>query len=358
MSKLFKDFTFNKKKLSSLKTRYISVYLDGNSDIQFAFAREMLSGESNKYREEPNYFGDKWSDTLLLQLNIIKDPCKYFGNDRIITKTELREITSWLTSPHKPLWLQFENMESSTDDSVRYKGWFSDITPFSVGGNLMGLTLSFKCTSPFAYTEDIQNKFENANSQSLLLKVSSDSLENYTYPKISFDVKNNGQVYICNMSDCEILENSILSSSSFEELTRKISLYASAKKYELRYATNSSGEVNKICSDTAVEFYLKDAYGEEIKCAAYYLPDSKQYWIIRGGFMWVSLYRDLNITIDCQKLLIYDSIGRMVTYDKLGVSDVDSMYWLKLKNGNNSIRIYGNGNNITFTHIEARKVGE
>ena len=49
--------------------------------------------------------------------------------------------------------------------------------------------------------------------------------------------------------------------------------------------------------------------------------------------------------------------GPGVTYDKLGISDVGYMYWLRLMNGNNSIMFHGNCEFI-IEHIEARKVGE
>ena len=46
----------------------------------------------------------------------------------------------------------------------------------------------------------------------------------------------------------------------------------------------------------------------------------------------------------------------MVTYDKLGITDVAYMYWLQLLNGNNSLLFYGNCD-FKVKHIESRKVG-
>ena len=73
--------------------------------------------------------------------------------------------------------------------------------------------------------------------------------------------------------------------------------------------------------------------------------------------MYMKVYKDLDVVIDCKNMTIEDSIGRMVTYDKLGISDIGYMYWLRLMNGNNSIMFHGNCE-FTIEHIEARKVGE
>ena len=69
------------------------------------------------------------------------------------------------------------------------------------------------------------------------------------------------------------------------------------------------------------------------------------------------LNANLDVTIDTQKMLITDSIDRMVTYDKLGIKDVDQMYWLRFINGNNTLLLYGDYD-LTIKFSESRKVGE
>ena len=76
-----------------------------------------------------------------------------------------------------------------------------------------------------------------------------------------------------------------------------------------------------------------------------------------NGIMVMSVSKDLNISMDCQKLTINDELGRMVRYDKLGINDVAHMYWIQLVHGNNSFLFYGNCD-FRIKHIEARKVGE
>lgn len=61
------------------------------------------------------------------------------------------------------------------------------------------------------------------------------------------------------------------------------------------------------------------------------------------------------VTIDCAKSRIYDSVG-LLSFEDLGVSDIDYLYWLKLYHGTNSLVVIGNAT-ITFEYREPRKVG-
>ena len=71
----------------------------------------------------------------------------------------------------------------------------------------------------------------------------------------------------------------------------------------------------------------------------------------------MNVYKDLDVHMDCQNLVINDSVGRMITYEKLGITDAEHIYWLKLINGHNSLLLYGNAG-FKFTHMESRKAGE
>lgn len=61
------------------------------------------------------------------------------------------------------------------------------------------------------------------------------------------------------------------------------------------------------------------------------------------------------ITIDCGKSKIYDSVG-LLSFEDLGVSDIDYLYWVKLYHGTNNLVITGD-TTITFEYREPRKVG-
>ena len=162
IAKLFKDFTFTGKKLSSLSAKYTAVDFNESSDKLLAMERNMEMGETNPYRIEANYFGDAWADVLPIELHIVKNPCEYNYNqkDMVISKSEIREITRWLTSPHFPEWIEFEYEEDDTNDVTHYCGWFNNIETWVVGGEVYGFTLTFTNDSPFAYSEPLTTNIE------------------------------------------------------------------------------------------------------------------------------------------------------------------------------------------------------
>lgn len=61
------------------------------------------------------------------------------------------------------------------------------------------------------------------------------------------------------------------------------------------------------------------------------------------------------ITIDCGKCKISDEVG-LISFEDLGISDVDYVYWLRLYHGTNKLIVKGD-TKITFEYREPRKVG-
>lgn len=362
MAKEFKDFTFMGKKLSDLSVKYVSVDFDGDADVNMAMERDMEAGDANRYKVEPNYFYDKWNDTLEFELDIIKDPCTYLNqSDSIITKSERREITKWLTSSHFPEWLTFSGTGDSADDTIRYFGWFNNIESYSVNAQTFGLKLYFKCTTPFGYTDNLVTSVSCTTYKNILIANNSDELNSYVYPSIDIIPKANGEIYICNMSDATINQTGTLSSSNTNYQSQLVSLvntYAKSNACTVEFTiSDSTKDIDWHCNNTLANFKLVDAYGNETYHTIFYRTDSKVYYIIENGLMRMSVSKDLKVYLDCQKLTINDELGRMVTYDKLGITDVAYMYWLQLLNGNNSLLFYGNCD-FKVKHIESRKVGE
>lgn len=68
-------------------------------------------------------------------------------------------------------------------------------------------------------------------------------------------------------------------------------------------------------------------------------------------------YNGVSIYIDCKKLKIYDHLVQLVTFEDLGIQDVDDIYWFRLLGHDiNKINITGNCT-IEITYREPRKVG-
>ena len=68
----------------------------------------------------------------------------------------------------------------------------------------------------------------------------------------------------------------------------------------------------------------------------------------------MNVLREL-ITMDCQHGMFYSQTG-LFTFEDLGISDVDSIYWPRLYNGQNRFQLTGNAT-FTFEYREPRKVG-
>lgn len=73
-----------------------------------------------------------------------------------------------------------------------------------------------------------------------------------------------------------------------------------------------------------------------------------------GGEMNLTLLKD-ETTIDCERGIISGTAG-LLSFDSLGIDDVDQIYWLRLYDGDNSIELTGDAQ-ITISFREPRKVG-
>lgn len=362
--KNFKDFIFNGKKLSGLSTKYCSVSFDSEDEKNLGLSRSMEVGEINRYKIEGNYYGDSWNEGLPIQLNIMKDLCAHHQQkDLEISKSEIRELTRWLTSPHFPKWIEFEyDEDTDINEGKFYKGWFESIETWVIGGKIYGLILTFRCTTPFAYTDEIANTKKVSSFETIMVDNNSDEEESYCYPTIEIKPTDNSDIYICNLSDCNILDHGLLNASEgtyIDALLNVAEEYAKLNGYTLTYTGTGAYNIVTFCNDTGVQFYLTDKYNNtEKKCTAFYSPISHEYRIVDGGFIYMTVKSDLDVYLDSQRLTLHDSLDRMITYDELGITDVDFIYWPRLIHGTNELLVYGDNVEFIIKHRESRKVGE
>lgn len=74
-----------------------------------------------------------------------------------------------------------------------------------------------------------------------------------------------------------------------------------------------------------------------------------------GTSMTINNHLSSQITIDCQRSMFYDANG-LLTFEDLGIEDVDSIYWFRLYNGTNTVELTGAAR-FQITYREPRKVG-
>lgn len=349
------DFIYDHQSLFDFG--FMIASFEAQNELPFGLERTVDKGDRNKSRERSNVLGVLYTEDLLFTITIIKDICTYpTPEQQIISESDLRNIACWLTSPLEPLWL--ETISDGTINDIRYCGIFTNIEPVLVG-NLYGLTLSFQCVSPFGYTHDIQNVFYLNGKQTLTIKNNSDAFYEYAYPTISIQPTENTDLVLINLSESKEVDSGQIAEEVTDKLlalTNKVKDYARRNDCTVKFVQDETLNIKPFCEGTLVVFYLTDSNNKESKYVAYY-DETYKYYIYCGCFLVMSLYADLSVLMHCLSNQIYDGIGRPVRYSKLGIKDVDYMYWPRLLNGTNTIFCYANNCVMSVTHQESRKVG-
>lgn len=339
-----KDFIYDNFRLSDYD--YISVNFENETTLPSAINRNMEVSNMNRFRKETIGFGITYEDTLEFDIHIIKNFCNC--TSQRFSANEYENLVSNLTSMEKYSLLTITKKDGST---VICRGYFSSVTPFDVVGVCYGAYCTFKCDSPFTYS--IKSETKN------LLGVTNFHLNNesserysYVYPTLLVKPTANEEIFIHNISDSDLIISDVLENPSSISLADKIDEYGKLYGYTVTYIYENS-YVQTHCDDTVILFYYTDSYGVKNKYIAYYLDDGK-YYIYKGGFFYCRLYKDLNITMDCKNLGLYDSLKRPVLFEKVGIQDEDEIYWLRLLYGDNRLLVKGNVE-IEFCWYEPRK---
>lgn len=365
MAKEFKDFRFSGKKLSDLEEKYISVDFSQNPDTIFALSRNIKYNDTNRFRHEPNVSWSDFDDKLSFELHLVKDDHYYkTQEERILTESNVRSLTRWLTSTDSSKFLELE-YDSCTEDNVRFfYGQFVNIEPFNLDGLLYGLKLTFECSSPYGYTDILTDTIHcSSGTASYSLLNQDDRLNAYCYPEITIHSKETGQVYLCNLSDCEIygegeLEPADTAPFYMEQLLSKISEYGLSHGLAPEYDYLEDHITKKtLCNDTAIQFRFRDSAGMSEKCIACCSTDTRKYYIIRGGFLYLNVKKNLPVIMNSEKLFLFDETGRMIPFCDIGIEDIDYMYWFRLASGTNSLLFWGEDCTFTIRRRETRKVG-
>ena len=365
MAKECKDFTFLGKSLSDLSEPYISVDFDSERARDFALSRSIEYADTVSSRTEPSIRKAALDGHLTFEIHLIKDPdCCLTENDRIFTETQTRELARWLTSTDTSQFLRFTYENAEESDTCLFYGQFTDIQPFLASGELYGLRLTFECATCYGYTDEIVTDVHCQGSTLVSILNHSDDLNRCRYPKIHLEHEQTGQAYLVNLSDCHIYEDGMLPDASGNEalmelLKGKVEAYALNHGLEVHYRPDPLGDtkVVTIGNNTAIQFYFADSDGSLAKCAAFYRETTRSYYIIEGGFLCLNVKKSLPVHMDCEHVTLFDDIGRMITYESIGMNDVDYFYWPRLLSGENTYFLYAPDCRFTFTHRELRKAG-
>lgn len=197
--KFGKSFTYNGKNTASdFGLVLVSLKSDSNS-VSLGLDREVEKGSTTKYRESANHYGARYSDVLTYQITLIKNEEKYFNQrDMKFNRTELRKLTSWLTSNRLPKLLEIEE-NVGEDEKVDFFGIFTKIEPVALEHDLYGIKLTFQCDSQYGYSKEY-NYVCNGNDTTII-ENTSDEIELPVYPMIKIVPKSTGKIKISNLTE-------------------------------------------------------------------------------------------------------------------------------------------------------------
>lgn len=125
----------------------------------FALKREIIS-EGFNGRLKNTHYGTKYSAPLEFNITIVKNPCK--NNRDYFLYDEIQDINSWLTAYNYPQKLI---IYSDYLHDVYFNALFTDIEYNKVGDNIVALTFTVVCDSPYAW-EDFNRIFDCSSSTS------------------------------------------------------------------------------------------------------------------------------------------------------------------------------------------------
>lgn len=176
-----------------------------DTNIDSGLSRESIKGTTTKFRKRANHFGEKYRQSLTLSLTFVKHPDKYLHDQDLMhfKRSEINEITKWLTSDGNMHWIRaFQNNEDLYDDEIEYLGVFTNID-FQTANGVCGIVCTFECDSPFGYTPERKRKFISTPDSpcNFIIKNESAEIADYVYPKIELYAKSNTNVSIANSTE-------------------------------------------------------------------------------------------------------------------------------------------------------------
>lgn len=178
-------FTYNNKSSEDFGLA-IASFESSDGELSSGLTRNLITGETSKYRFRPNHMGAKYSDPLTFKIGLIKDPCNLNSDDmQIFTRSEVREINRWLTAPSYPtLFHMYDDDYDYADERVDYNGLFSDVEYELNDTDVIGLTFTFTNDSPFAYSPLISKTITSNSSTGTTVTITNDSdeIETPLYP--------------------------------------------------------------------------------------------------------------------------------------------------------------------------------
>ena len=288
-----------------------------NDDIA---AKDLQLGQKNKYRPRENHFGTIYNGNYSFVVGAMKNPCR---NHNVIPT-----IKNWI---------------------LKYDKTY---TPTLKNGIL---------TFPMNYTASIKNGILTSNNSDYLL--SNDVrrinawLTSPQYPKLFRFIDDE---YFSEHIEffATITEVNTEHTSLPYDLTFQVTCDAPwGYTPEITHNFTSSSVLTRRYTITNNSDCYEDYIYPMIKVS----PKSHGTITIKNvtddnKTMRINSLKNDDFYIDCQHLKIYDITNSLVTFEDLGISDVDDIYWPRLAYGDNIFEFTGDAE-FEISYREPRKVG-
>ena len=296
------------------------IIMTGITDNDNLESRSLQLGEKNRYRARENHFGTVHGDNYSFTLSIMKNPCtisnsvpslrngvlvyeeKYLPT--LINNTLIFPMGSTPSVDHGTL--QMNDTYYLSSNNVRsINSWLmSPQVPrlFKIiGGEYFSENIEFFVTFTEVTTEHTSSPYE------MSFTAVCDAPYGYT-PEITYNITSSSTItrtcVINNTSDC------------YEDYIYPL----------IKISPKSHGTI------------------------------TIQNVTDNNGTMKISALKDDDFYIDCQHLKIYDITNSIISFEDLGVKDIDNIYWLRLAYGENELRFTGDAT-FELIYREPRKVG-
>lgn len=198
------DFTYNGVSLSDISTDIILVSFDTSAvdnDVQFVTSAVDRS-EIIYNNPITNVYAKTADDVLKFSITFAR------ADGRMLTRSEVQELTSWLLAPKTARVAHFSpHLSDSLDDyavyeNIEYIGLFTNAYYHEMGqSRKMGISFDFENISPYAFSE--KKTFtvpSGSGTRNVAIEVESVTGE-LIHPTITITPTANGTVTINNISD-------------------------------------------------------------------------------------------------------------------------------------------------------------
>jgi hypothetical protein len=282
--------------------------------------RSLQLGEKNKYRPIENHFGTIYGDNYSFKMGVMRNPCR--------NKNVVPELKNGI---------------------LKYDPTY---TPYLDNG-----IIKF----PMNYTADIKNGIIIPNDSDYLtsnnIRIINAWLTSPQYPRL---LKFIGDDYFS-----EEIE--------FFATITEVSTEHASLPYELTYTVTCDSQwgytpliLCKITSSSTLtrEYSIQnnsDCWEDYVYPTIKVSPKSHGIITIKnktdnGRTMKINALKSDDFYIDCRNLKIYDITKSIVSFEDLGIEDIDDIYWPRLAYGENIFEFTGDAT-FEISYREPRKVG-